>query len=676
LPWAAISDARAARGIGARPDAVSARVTRLRRDTKYLPGRAQDFPVRRSRGCVRATRDAVACALRRLAFSLEGNAMPLAPRYRLARLAACLWLAAGGATAQQGDGTRVAAEANVFKPQKVAATQERVASLKVAPGFRVAVFAEGLKNARVIAVAPGGLVYVSRRDQGDVVMLRDADGDGRADGPARIVASRPGAHGLAYRNGKLFVATVKEVFVADVRGDGSLGPFTMLVGDLPDAGQHANRTIAFGPDGMLYVSVGSTCNACNESNQENATLLRMRPDGLSRIVFATGLRNTIGFGWHPATGELWGMDHGIDYLGDDQQPEELNRIEHGKRYGWPHVWGDGGLNPQSTPTGDVSKEAWRATSVPMVLGYTAHAAPMQLVFYPAGGSFPREYAGDAFVTMRGSWNRLAASGYEVVRLRFQDGKPVAFEPFVTGFLVDGGQAHFARPMGLAVAGDGALLVGDDANGVIYRVASVDAARVSGALDATREAPDAPMLEQVSKGIGVPLARERPEARASGRLEVSSPTIAPGGRIPKKHSEYADGVSPALAWTRWPGARSYAVIVEDPDAKPMTPFVHWVAWNIPPDATSLPEGLQEQGRLTEPDGVLQGRTTRGTVGYLGPRPPVGDPPHRYHFQVLALDAMLDVPFGASRDEVLAAARGRVLASGVLVGRYAQDVEPPR
>ncbi|SHM53635.1 sorbosone dehydrogenase family protein [Rhizobacter sp. OV335] len=329
------------------------------------------------------------------------------------------------------------------------ATPDRIAALKVPQGFKVSVFASGLKNARVLVVAPDGTVYLSRRDQGDVLMLKDADGDGRADGPPVKVASRPGAHGLAIHDGKLYLVTVKEIFVAPIQPDGTLGAPEMIVGDLPDAGQHGNRTIAFGPDNMLYISVGSTCNACNESNPENATLLRASADGKSRTIFATGLRNTIGFGWHPTTGELWGMDHGIDFLGDEVQPEELNKIEAGKQYGWPHVWGAGDFNPQSTPVGDIGKLQWKALSTPMVMGYTAHAAPMQMVFYP-GGSFPPEYTGDAFVTMRGSWNRNPASGYEIVRVRFSNGTPQRFEPFVTGFLTDGGKKHIARPMGLAV----------------------------------------------------------------------------------------------------------------------------------------------------------------------------------------------------------------------------------
>ncbi|KGF78340.1 PEBP family protein [Massilia sp. JS1662] len=583
---------------------------------------------------------------------------------------AVLCLAVGSAWAQQGDGTDTGNQIHIFKPDKVAPTAERMAGIKAPAGFTVAPFATGLKNTRIIAVAPNGNVYVSRRDQGDVLLLRDADGDGRADGQPEIVASRAGTHGLAIKDNKLYLVTVKELFVADIQPDGRLGPLTMLVGDLPDAGQHANRTIAFGPDGMLYLSVGSTCNTCNETNQENATLLRFSPDFKSRTIVATGLRNTIGFDWQPRTGELWGFDHGIDFLGDDEQPEELNKLEQGKMYGWPHVYAAGSIYPQSTPVGEIGKQDWKAHSTPMVLGYAAHAAPMQLVFY-RGTLFPAEYQGDAFVTMRGSWNRKNASGYEIVRVRFQDGQAKAVEPFVTGFLTDGGRAHIARPVGLAMAKDGALLMADDANGVIYRVAYTGNAQRAAA---ELHAPAGPMQQQASKGSGVPVAITRPQTQAQGKVAVNSSAFGRNGAIPAKYSEYADGVSPPLSWTAVPNAKSYAVIVEDPDAKPVTPFVHWLAWNLPGTLASLPEGVQEQPRLTEPEGVLQGRTTRGTIGWTGPRPPVGDPPHHYHFQVYALDTMLTVPWGADRDTLLDAMKGHVLAKGELIGTYAQKQKP--
>jgi Raf kinase inhibitor-like YbhB/YbcL family protein len=581
------------------------------------------------------------------------------------------------AVAQQGDGTQVSVQAEVFKPAKVEATAERVAALRVAEGFEVGVFASGLKNPRMLAVAADGTVYVTRREQGDVLMLRDADRDGRADGEPVAVIHRAGAHGIAIHDNALYLATVKEIFRAELQPDGRPGPLRMIVGDLPDGGQHPNRTLAFGPDGMLYVSVGSSCNACNETNPEHAALLQLSPDGKQRTIFASGLRNTIGFDWHPGTGELWGMDHGIDFLGNDVQPEELNRIVKGAQYGWPHVYGVDGFNPQSTPPGGISKAQWRSMSQPMALGYTAHAAPMQMLFY-TGAMFPPAYRGNAFVAMRGSWNRRPASGYEVVRVRFERGAPVAFEPFVGGFLAADGQTHIARPVGLAQARDGALLLSDDGNGAIYRIAYRNGSAKPARNAKPKSAPADAMRAQSRAGVGVPLSlsRKQTQGRSQGRLVVASSAFEHDGALDARFSEYADGVSPPLRWDPVPAAKSYALIVEDPDATPIKPYVHWLIWNLPPTMTSLPEGLQEQLRLTDPDGVLQGRTSRGSVGYYGPRPPPGDPPHRYHFQVLALDTMLDIAPGSDRDRLLDAMRGHVIAKGELIGTYRQEVAPPK
>jgi len=166
---------------------------------------------------------------------------------------------------------------------------------------------------------------------------------------------------------------------------------------------------------------------------------------------------------------------------------------------------------------------------------------------------------------------------------------------------------------------------------------------------------------------VPLALQR-AGETSQHLAVSAPGIH--GTISKVQSEYGDGVSPEIWWDPVEGSESYALILEDPDAPTPTPFVHWVAYNIPADRTSLPEGLQKQAELSELDGLLQGKTSKGNIGYFGPRPPVGDPPHHYHFQVFALDRKLDVPPGAERDDVLAAMNGHVLAAGELVGTYQQ------
>jgi Raf kinase inhibitor-like YbhB/YbcL family protein len=167
---------------------------------------------------------------------------------------------------------------------------------------------------------------------------------------------------------------------------------------------------------------------------------------------------------------------------------------------------------------------------------------------------------------------------------------------------------------------------------------------------------------------------RESASNGSALQVTSESFAIGAAIPARHSEYADGLSPQLTWPPVAQAKSYALIMEDPDARPITPFVHWVAWNIPADVTSLPVGLQEEEALTEPEGMKQGRTSRGSIAYFGPRPPVGDPAHHYHVQVFALDRVLDIPSGSDRDVLLAAMKGHVLSKGEIVGTFEQRVAP--
>lgn len=377
---------------------------------------------------------------------------------------------AAGAQGQPAE--RVGISSQTFRPQQLEFDETLMERIKVPEGFRVDVFAKNLKDARMMAVGPDGTVYLSRRDPGEVVALKDTDNDGTADS-GDPVAKIKDAHGLAVHDGQLYVAAIEEVFVADIKPDGTLSEPRKIVSGLPDGGQHPNRTLAVGPDNRLYVSVGSTCNACEETNPEHATILTTTLDGKNRKPFAGGLRNTIGFGWHPVTKQMWGMDHGTDNLGNDTPPEELNRLQENKDYGWPYAYGDRQIEPTMKEPKDKrrgkDKETIARNSEPMTLGYTAHAAPIGMVFY-TGGQFPDEYKNDALIAMHGSWNAYPAVGYSVVRLRFdKDGKPQKFEEFATGWLTENGRAHFGRPAGIAVAKDGALLVSDDANGVIYRI---------------------------------------------------------------------------------------------------------------------------------------------------------------------------------------------------------------
>ena len=594
---------------------------------------------------------------------------------KAALLASALFLAAAPAAAQSSpeDNDKRPVQAHFYELTPLKPGPDFAASLKLPKGYRAAVWAKDLGNSRVMAVAPDGSVYVSRRSEADIIRLVDANGDGRADGPPTVIVNRPGLHGVAVHDGRLYFMTAREVFRAPLRPDGGIGEVETLIDDLPDAGQHLNRTLAVGPDKMLYISSGSTCNACDESSQENATLIRASLDGKSRRVWASGLRNTIGFGWHPRTGELWGWDQGIDWLGNDLQREEVNRIERGKRYGWPYVFENGQRNPQDEPPGGITAAQWAAASTNPVLMHVAHSAGMQMAFHPGGGFGP-DVAGDAFVALRGSWNRKPASGYELARIRFDaNGQATRIETFASGFMSRDGTGQYGRPCGVAVLRDGSILLSDDANGVIYRI-TYDGATGQAAPLAP---PPGPMLEQAARGTNVPLALARPETRASGtaRITVTAAAFTAGGAIPREQSEYGLGISPALSWTAVPGAVSYAILVEDPDGS-AKPVVHWVAWNIPAGTTRLPAGLQERDRLSGGalEGIMQGATGRGTVGWYGPRPPKGDRPHRYHFQLLALDRQLDLPLGATRDQLLAAAAGHVLATGELVGTYAEPPSP--
>jgi glucose/arabinose dehydrogenase len=379
----------------------------------------------------------------------------------------------GGDAGQAGSGAESGAGGEggmgIFRPERRDFTPERLAGLNVAPGFVVNAFATSLGNARMLAVH-GEHVYVTRTEQGDVIRLQDSNDDGQSDSVTTVAQGLENVHGIAITGDQVYLATINEVMRGDIDTAGGFQNLTTIIDDLPDGGQHYRRTLGVGPDGALYISVGSSCDACAEPDPEHATLLRASLDGTTRSVFARGLRNTIGFDWHPSTNELWGMDHGSDMRGDDIPPEELNHLTQGSNYGWPYCFGARVVDPIiDDPTG-TTKEAYCATTEPAVLAAQAHSAPIGLTFY-AGTAFPEAYRDDAFVAFHGSWDRSVPVGYRVVRVRFEAGEPVAFEDFVSGFLIENGAAFFGRPAGITTGPDGALLFSDDINGTIYRVAA-------------------------------------------------------------------------------------------------------------------------------------------------------------------------------------------------------------
>jgi Raf kinase inhibitor-like YbhB/YbcL family protein len=553
--------------------------------------------------------------------------------------------------------------------------KKHLAKIALPEGFEVSIFAKDLINPRMIAVAPNGAVYVTRREVGDVIKLVDTNQDGVAD-EQEVVANRPGMHGIAIDGDNVYLATVNDLYKTTIQADGSFAPLEHFVDDLPDGGQHPNRTLAIGPDGKLYVSVGSTCNACDETNPESATMLQMNTDGTARKIFASGLRNTIGFAFEPDTGELYGMDHGIDWLGDNEQYEELNHLVQGKQYGWPYIYDNGKFNPQDEPPGNISLKEWASRSINPIGFYTPHAAPMQMTFY-TGTQFPEEFRGDAFIAMRGSWNRKPPAGYEVARIRFEGGKPKKIETFVQGFLSEKGNKwiHYGRLAGLAQTTDGALLLADDANGIIYRIAYTGSNKHKKRLGPPTNSFNV-HVRVVSRDLAVPdgphvnnLMFQLLSANHQLSLTLSSPAFKDGAFIPTKYALEGENISPSLNWSKGPdGTKSYAIFIEDPDVHQNPPFVHWSIFNIAPDVLSLPEGVPTLPELAKPKDALQGKNDRGSIGYIGPNPPATDSSHRYYFQVFALDKKLKLPVGATRAELLTAMQGHVLSNGYILGLY--------
>jgi len=290
-----------------------------------------------------------------------------------------------------------------FSPEPRTPNQARIDQLHVPEGFELNVYARDLGHARMLSTH-GPHVYLTRPMQGDVLRLVDDDEDGVAESYVTVASGLMGVHGITFQENTVYLAAPTSVYRATVSADGAFGTPAEIVSDLPDGGQHPNRTLGIGPDSKLYISVGSTCNACAETNPEHATLLRAELDGSARTTFAKGLRNTIGFGWHPVTAELWGMDHGSDWLGDDIPPEELNRLESGKDYGWPYCYGDHQIDPVVDDPPQTTKAAYCAMSTAPVLEVQAHNAPIGLAFYE-GASFPEAYRNDAFIALRGLESR-------------------------------------------------------------------------------------------------------------------------------------------------------------------------------------------------------------------------------------------------------------------------------
>lgn len=365
--------------------------------------------------------------------------------------------------------------------------------LRVPEGFTIGTYASGIPNARLLRFTSNGDLLVSSPREGTVFLLeRDRNGDGKADGRRVVLGDLNRPHGIALHDGWLYVAetdAVLRVRFDEARGTVEGTPERIVRG-LPAGGNHWTRTVDVGPDGKLYVSIGSSCNACTEDDPRRAAIVRYELDGSGETIYATGLRNAVDFEWRPGTGELYATDNGRDFLGDDFPPCELNRVVEGGFYGWPYANGD------RVPDFDhgAKRPDRVAASIPPVHGFGAHTAPLGMTFYD-NTSFPERWRGAAFVALHGSWNRSKKSGYEVVAVFLEENGTTREEPFVTGFLVD--EKVYGRPVDVAVGPDGALYVSDDFTGSIYRVA-YGAAPTAAADAAPGDAPAADPLAGLSK----------------------------------------------------------------------------------------------------------------------------------------------------------------------------------
>jgi glucose/arabinose dehydrogenase len=337
--------------------------------------------------------------------------------------------------------------------------------LRVPPGFKVTYYANGLPGVRFMVVGPDKMLYVSQPRSGRIIRLPDRNGDGIADSVEVVVTGLHNPHGLAFHKGALYVANTDGVVRVPLGANGLAAGAPEYVNRYEGGSGHTSRTIVFGADSAMYVSVGSSCNICVEKNPERATVLRFNEDGSGKRIFASGLRNAVGLAVNPVTKAIWVTQNERDDLKpshEDLPPEEINILTDGGDYGWPYCYGTRIPNPE------YNDPARCAKTIPPAIPLQAHSAPLGLTFLTRATKLPADYRGDLLVAYHGSWNRDVPTGAKVVRIRVKDNQPVSVEDFITGWQTPDGK-RWGRPADVAVAADGAVLISDDSGGAIYRV---------------------------------------------------------------------------------------------------------------------------------------------------------------------------------------------------------------
>ncbi|MFZ6010961.1 MAG: PQQ-dependent sugar dehydrogenase [Bacteroidota bacterium] len=336
--------------------------------------------------------------------------------------------------------------------------------IKLPAGFKIAVYAE-VENARSMAWSPSGVLYVGNRDKDKVYAVKDTDGDFKADKKWVLASGLNMPNGVAFKDGDLYIAEVNRIlkFAGIESKLGNPGKPDVVKDDYPTESHHGWKYIAFGPDGKLYVPVGAPCNICEPDDEVFASITRLNADGSGREVFAHGVRNTVGFTWHPDTKELWFTDNGRDLMGDEVPNCELNYApKAGMHFGYPYCHEGSIKDPEFG-----AKRACKDFVAP-VQKLGPHVAPLGLKFY-TGSMFPAEYKNQLFIAKHGSWNRSKKIGYDVSLVKIKDNKAVGYETFASGWLEDATQKVWGRPVDVIILPDGSMLVSDDQANVIYRI---------------------------------------------------------------------------------------------------------------------------------------------------------------------------------------------------------------
>ena len=335
-------------------------------------------------------------------------------------------------------------------------------------GFKISEFATGIKGARFFSFGPDDTMYIGSNTGDSIYAVRDTNADGVADQKNIIESKLNTPHSVYYYNGDLYLAEQNRVSVyRAIQPNGTYSKKDVLVDSLPSGnkltgGGHTTRTVVIGPDNKIYVSVGSSCNLCIESDNRRATIMRYNLDGSGGEIYAGGLRNTVGFTFNDGT--LWGLDMGRDQIGDDIPPDEVNIITQGANYGWPYCYGDQINNPEYKDRAAYCK----ASTVAPVLGLQAHSAPLGIAFenQAAKQTWPKVYQNGFFAALHGSWNRTVPTGYKVVWVDTKS-NPMKTYNFITGWL--DGSGAWGRPVGLGFDSKGNMYVSDDKQNLVYKV---------------------------------------------------------------------------------------------------------------------------------------------------------------------------------------------------------------